>query len=227
MTAMRKSIILLILALAPFSSAIYAQDDTEYRMEIGAATGISFYMGDANQTFYRNSHFMGGIVARYIVNPRFAVKADLTMAGISGSTRDMKDRTFPQEITFSRKVVDFGIQFEGNFLAYGTTTYNDCHRLVPYYLIGIGLTYAPQPAENDFGANFPIGIGVKYKLARRLNIGLEWTMRFSTSDRLDVSSQAGEDPFQIKSGFMKNKDSYCYTMLTLTYDIFVKPCNCN
>lgn len=227
MTIMRKVSIILILALAPLTNAIQAQDDTEYRMEIGAAAGVSFYMGDANQTFYRNSHFMGGIVARYILNPRFAIKGDLTMAGISGSTRNIKDRTFPEEITFSRKIIDFGVQFEGNFLAYGTTTYNDCHRLVPYYLIGIGLTYAPKPAKNDFAANFPIGIGLKYKLTERLNLGLEWTMRFSTSDRLDVTSQAGEDPFRVKSGFMKNKDSYCYTMLTVTYDIFAKPCDCN
>lgn len=224
---MRKTIAFLILALTPLAAAVHAQDDTEYRMELGVATGVSFYMGDANQTFYRNSNFMGGIVARYIVNPRFAIKADLTMAGISGSSNNMKDHTFPEEITFSRKLIDFGVQFEGNFLAYGTTTYNDCHRLVPYYLIGLGLTFAPKPAKNDFAANFPVGIGVKYKLTKRLNIGLEWTMRFSTSDRLDVSSKAGEDPFQIKSGFMKNKDSYSYTMLTLTYDIFAKPCDCN
>lgn len=227
MTVMRKTLMILMLAPALLTNAIHAQDDTEYRMEIGAATGISFYMGDANRTFYRNSNFMAGIVARYIFNPRFAIKGDLTMAGISGSTVNIKDRTFPEEITFSRKIIDFGVQFEGNFLAYGTTTYNDCHRLVPYYLVGIGLTYAPKPANNDFAANFPIGIGLKYKLAERLNLGIEWTMRFSTSDRLDVTSQAGEDPFQIKSGFMKNKDSYCYTMLTVTYDIFAKPCDCN
>lgn len=216
-----------LLSCGGMSFAQTPDDDTEYLMEIGPATGVSFYMGDANDRLYRDSRFMGGIVARYRFNPRLALKADLTAAGIAGSTANMSDRTFPEEINFSRTIYDFGVQVEGNFLAYGTTTYNDCHRLVPYYLLGIGMTFAPEPAENDFAACFPIGIGVKYKLARRLNLSLEWTMRFSTSDRLDVTGHTGQDPYMIKSGFMKNRDSYGFTMLMLTYDIFAKPCDCN
>ncbi len=218
--------VILALLLLPAGKA-QAQDDTEYLMEIGPATGVSFYMGDANNKFFSNLNFSGGIVARYKPNPRFAVKADLIMAGISGSTEKLTDRKYPEEITFSRKVIDFGFQFEGNFLAYGLTTYNDCHKLAPYYLLGIGLTYAPAPAKHDFAANFPIGIGLKYKLSERLNLGLEWTMRFSTSDRLDVKDSAGENPFMIKGGFMKNKDNYSVTMITLTYDILARPCDCN
>lgn len=218
----------LFLAVLVLCIPVSAQnDDTEYLMEIGPAAGAGFYMGDANNKLYNNTRFMGGIVARYKINPRFAVKADLAASGIAGNSANMKDRTFPQPFSFSRTVYDFGFQIEGNFLAYGTTSYNDSHRLVPYYLLGIGLTFAPEPAKNDFAANFPIGIGVKYKLTRRLNLSLEWTMRFSTTDRLDVTDKAGEDPFQIKSGFLKNKDSYSFTMLMLTYDIFAKPCDCN
>ncbi len=217
----------IILAALTLCHQAAAQDETEYLMEVGPAAGVCFYMGDANLKLYNNTRPLGGVVARYKFNPRLALKANLTVAGISGSTAGIKGRTFPEEITFSRTLYDLGVQVEGNFLAYGTTTYNDCHRLVPYYLIGIGMTFASKPEKNDLAANFPIGIGVKYKLAKRLNVSLEWTMRFSTSDRLDVSSHAGEDPFQIKSGFMKNRDSYSYTMLTLTYDIFAKPCDCN
>lgn len=208
-------------------TVVQAQDETEYRMEVGPAAGMSFYMGDANNRLFNHNGFCGGIVARYNVNHRLALKADLMAAKIAGSSTDMKDRTYPQPLSFSRTIYDFGVQVEGHFLAYGTTTYDNCHRLVPYYLLGIGMTFAPEPARNDFAANFPIGIGIKYKLTKRLNVSLEWTMRFSTSDRLDVTQQAGEDPFQIKSGFMKNRDSYSFTMLMLTYDIFSKPCNCN
>lgn len=218
---------IMILTLGMHAFTAYAQDDPEYLMEIGLAGGGSFYMGDANARLYRNTGFTTGIIARYNVNHRFALKADLTMAGISGSTRNISDRTFPEEITFSRKLIDFGVQAEGNFLAYGTTTYNNCHRLVPYYLAGIGLTFAPKPAQNDLAVCFPIGIGLKYKVSDRLNLGLEWTMRFTSSDRLDVTDKAGEDPFRIGSGFMKNRDSYCYTVFTVTYDIFEKPCDCN
>lgn len=223
----KPAFVTLLTAFMAVSAPAMAQEDTEYLVEIGPAVGCSFYMGDANNKLYKGSRIMGGLTARYRFNHRFALKANLVAAGISGNTDWVAGRTYPETIAFKRTLFDFGVQIEGNFLAYGTTTYNDCHRLVPYYLVGVGLTFAPKPAKADFAANFPIGIGVKYKIADRLNLCLEWTMRFSTSDRLDVTENAGSDPLQIKSGFMKNKDSYCFTMLTLTYDIFAKSCDCN
>ena len=103
--------------------------------------------------------------------------------------------------------------------------------MVPYYLVGIGLTYAPKPVENVFALNIPVGVGLRYKLAERVNLGLEWTMRFTSSDKLDVTGANSvttlNDPFQIKGKGLKNKDSYSFTMLYLTFDIFARPCDCN
>ena len=56
--------------------------------------------------------------------------------------------------------------------------------------------------------NIPIGVGVKYKATPRINIGCEFTMRFSLSDQLDVTQREGlqlEDPYQIKGKGWKNK----------------------
>ena len=36
-----------------------------------------------------------------------------------------------------------------------------------------------------FTGNVPMGLGVKYKAAERLNVGLEWAVHFSLSDELD------------------------------------------
>ena len=108
--------------------------------------------------------------------------------------------------------------------------WNGTHRLAPYGLLGLGLTFAPEPASNDFAANFPVGLGIRYKLSERVNIGLEWSMRFSTSDRLDVTHTDGtplQDPFMIKGKGIKNKDSYSFTMLYVTFDVFKRPCHCN
>jgi hypothetical protein len=71
--------------------------------------------------------------------------------------------------------------------------------------------------------NIPIGFGLRYKLKERLNVGLDWTMRFSMSDKLDGIS----DPYSIPGGFMKNKDSYSFTMLYISYDLFPKYRKCN
>ena len=39
--------------------------------------------------------------------------------------------------------------------------------------------------------NIPIGVGIKFKATPRINIGCEFTMRFSLSDQLDVTQREG------------------------------------
>lgn len=206
-----------------------AQEDG-YFMELGLGGGGSFYMGDANSRLYGNTNGVISVVARYNVNPRFALKADFAAAGISGSTENAYSAMPGDELQFSRTLYDFGVQVEWGFCGYGMEGWNGNHRLAPYGVAGMGVTFAPKPVSNDFAANFPVGLGVRYKLSERVNVGLEWTMRFSTSDRLDVTQTYGtsfEDPFMIKGKGIKNKDSYSFTMLYVTFDVFKRPCNCN
>ena len=92
------------------------------------------------------------------------------------------------------------------------------------------MTYAPKPANHVVAMNIPMGIGVKYKLADRINVGGEWTMRFTSSDRLDVTNAEGvqlDDPYGINSKGLKNKDSYSWLMLYVSYDMFPKYRRCN
>lgn len=206
-----------------------AQEDG-YLMEIGLGGGGSFYLGDANDRLYNNTNGVFSVLTRYNVNPRFSLKANLASAGISGTTENAYGILPGDALEFSRTVYDFGVQVEWGFCGYGMEGWNGNHRVAPYGLLGIGATFAPKPAENDFAANFPIGLGVRYKLSERVNIGLEWTMRFSTSDRLDVTQSYGtslKDPFMIKGKGIKNKDSYSFTMLYVTFDFLKRPCHCN
>jgi hypothetical protein len=71
---------------------------------------------------------------------------------------------------------------------------------------------------------------VKYKIAERINMGAEWTMRFTTSDKLDVTSKEGlqlNDPYGVKSKGLKNRDSYSWLVLYVSYDMFPKYRKCN
>ena len=218
--------VVLMLTCCTYSAA---QDDG-YLMEVGLGGGGSFYMGDANTRFYNNTNGVFSVLARYNVNPRFSLKADLAAAGISGSTENSYGILPGDELTFSRTVYDFGLQIEWGFCGYGMEGWSGCRRLAPYGLLGIGATFAPKPVQNDFAVNFPVGLGIRYKLSERVNVGLEWTMRFSTSDRLDVTQTYGtslENPFTIKGKGIKNKDSYSFTMLYVTFDVFKRPCHCN
>ena len=78
--------------------------------------------------------------------------------------------------------------------------------------------------ENVFTANLPLGFGVKYKLADRLNLGVEWAVHFSLSDKLDGSP----DPYGIKSsGLFKNTDCFSALKATLTYSFMAKCRTCH
>ena len=204
----------------------------EYRYELGAMVGMSSYYGDANYHIpFKNINPMGGVLWRYNINPRMAVKTNLAVAGISGNTADADNRFPGGDVSFSRLLYELGGQFEYNFLAYGDGVgYKNTHRLAPYVFAGIGLTYAPKPARHVFAANLPIGLGVKFKVIERLNVGCELSFRFTHSDNLDVTDKTApilNDPYGIQSGFLKNKDSYSFLSIFVTYDLSPKYRKCN
>ncbi|MBR2318408.1 MAG: outer membrane beta-barrel protein [Bacteroidaceae bacterium] len=207
-------------------------DGLEYRYEVGAMVGVSSYYGDANYHIpFKNIKMMGGALWRYNINPRMAVKADFAVAGISGNTAEF-DNKFPGGgVEFSRTLYELGAQFEYNFLAYGDGSgYKNTHRVVPYIFVGVGLTFAPKPLQHVFTANVPVGLGVKYKVVPRLNIGCEMSFRFTASDKLDVTGSTAsllDDPYGIKSGWLKNKDNYSFLSLFVTYDLSPKYRKCN
>ena len=207
-------------------------DELEYRYELGVMAGGCCYYGDANYSaLMKNMNMMGGVMGRYNINPRMALKANLAVAGISGSTAGSANRFPGGDVDFSRTVYDLGIQYECHFFAYGDGTgYKRSRRMVPYFLAGAGVTFAPKPANNVFTLNLPVGLGVKYKIAPRLNLGCELSFRFSLSDDLDVTRETApvlNDPYGIKSGGLKNKDSYSFLSISVSYDLSPKYRKCN
>lgn len=204
------------------ATATQAQE-LEYAMELGAMGGMNFYMGDANLGgFYKNVTMAGGAMGRYNINPRMALKFDVAYGSVKGNAANQANKYPAQEgqkWDFDNPLVDFGCQYEMNFWGYGTGTgYKGHKRLTPYIQLGLGFT----SCKKDFTMNIPIGFGIKYKLKPRLNVGLDWTMRFTLSDKLDGI----EDPYRIKSGGLKNKDSYSWTMLYISYDLCPKYRKC-
>ena len=189
-------IITLLLAVS-----VQAQE-LEYALELGAMGGPSFYMGDANLNgFYKNVTMAGGLMGRYNINPRMALKFDIGYGSVKGDASKGANK------------------YELNFWGYGTGTgYKGHKRLAPYIQMGLGFTYG----NKELTMNIPVGFGVKYKFRPRWNVGLDWSMRFSMSDKLDGI----EDPYKVKSGFLKNKDSYSWTMVYISYDLCPKYRKC-
>jgi hypothetical protein len=220
--------------------AAYAEEEVEYKMDMGAGLGGCFYLGDANSSPFGDLSVMGAITARRILNARMAVKANLAFGHIHGQTSGFiptnaysqaQEGGIPTSVNFSRNILDLGVQFELNFWGFGTGVgYKGNSRITPYILAGAGITVGMGGgADACGGMNIPVGVGVKYKLKPRVNIGFEWTMRFCTSDKLDATAWGTQlnDPYGVKSGMFKNKDSYSFAMFFITYDMFPKLRKCN
>ena len=219
----------LLLALMTLSTVrVSAQDDVEYRMEVGAAVGLMGYHGDFNGSLTKNLQPMGSLVARYIFNPYMGLKANVSYGKLKGSSADVKT-WYPEyretPYSFSNKLVDLDVVYEYNFWPYGTgRDYRGAKRLTPYLLLGLGGTFVKTEQKNVFTANLPIGVGVKYKVGARVNVGLEWAMHFSLNDELD----GVKDPYGIKSsGLFKNTDCYSTLQLSVTYSFMAKCRTCH
>ncbi len=215
--------------------------DLEYELELGGGLGTCFYTGDANSVPFRNICPMGGVLARRILNPRMVVKGDLAFGHVRGNSKGYfipADATSltpeggqPVTVDFGRSLIDLGAQFEFNFWGYGLEGgYKGHSPLTPYATAGLGFTLAFGGVGANLALNAPVGLGVKYKLKPRVNVGAEWTMRFTTTDKLDVSSEELPQlshPYGIQSVGFKNKDCYSFLMLFLTYDLCPKYRKCN
>lgn len=190
----------------------------EYKYEIGGAAGTSFYMGDANKTaLFHSLRPALGAVFRNNINFRWAIKTNLYWGKVAGDTNDFSD-AFPNnfQTSFSRSFFDLGSQAEFNFFPYSDKyAYLNTKRITPYVLMGLGLTLATGDGS-FFSVNLPMGLGVKYKIVNRLNLGCEFTTRKLFGDSFD--SKELKDPTGVKSSFFKNKDWYSTFLISLTWD---------
>lgn len=219
----------LVISLAcAMPSMCLAQSDYQYRMEIGAGVGVVTYQGDLGGSLTKNMQPMASVVLRRVFNPYMALKFSAAYGKLKGSSAD-SNTYYPDyaasQYRFNKTLVDAGVTYEYNFWPYGTgQDYRGAKRFTPFIFAGLGATYAGGEGNSAFTANVPIGLGVKYKAGKRLNVALEWAEHFSMSDKLD----GVKDPYSIKSsGLFKNTDCYSAIQLTLTYSFMPKCRTCH
>ena len=215
----------------------HAQSEPEYRMEVGVGAGLTTYLGDLNGNLLHDMKPTGDIVARYKLNPRMAWNLNIGATQLKGSSKkseswlpDLEERP----INFKTSLYDVQIRYEYNFWAFGTgREYHGARPFTPFLTLGLGFTIADAKLtqhdsenrkENSFALQMPIGIGVKYKLADRLNLTAEWVMHFTGTDKLDGL----HDPYGIRSqGLFKNTDGYSTLQLSLTYEFWERCRTCH
>lgn len=219
----------LVIALLLAVLSVKAQDDPEYRMEIGAGAGFVTYEGDFNGNLFKESQPMATVMLRRILSPWMGLRLNASFGKIKGSSANVETK-YPEYLaepyTFDRSLYDVCLTYEYNFLPYGTgRDYRGAKPLVPFVFIGLGASIASGgDAKTAASVNMPIGLGLKYKVGKRVNLGLEWAVHFSQSDELD----GFKDPYGIKSsGLFKNTDCYSVLQLSLTYSFMPKCVTCN
>ena len=221
----------LFVLLPAATPGVSAQED--YRFDFGAGVGMTGYLGDANTAnLYQNPSWDATLFLRYIINPRLGLKTNFYLGGLRGDSQQMTN-VFPTDMNykFSTTFYELGELFEFNFFEFGIgETYRKLKRISPYITAGVSVTLWSVDGDVASGAKqrktyagftIPLGIGVKYKASKRVNLGLEFLMKKVFSDRLDGENL--EDPFTIKSSFAKNTDWYSTLTLTISYE-FSKRC---
>ena len=203
-----------------------AQED--YRFAIGGGVGMTGYLGDANTAnLWQHPSWDIELLFRYIANTRWNFKTNFYVGGLAGNSADMTN-IFPNDASykFSTIFYELGEMAEFNFFSYGIgETYRHLKRFTPYITAGLGLTAWTVDQHTGVAFTIPMGIGFRYKPSKRVNLGLEFLMKKTFTDRLDGPDL--DDPMGIKSSFMKNTDWYSTLTFTVSYEFSKRCATCN
>ena len=198
-------------------------------MEIGAGVGLVTYEGDFNGNLFKESQPMATVMLRRILSPWMGLRLNASFGKIKGSSANVETK-YPEYLSepynFDRSLYDICLTYEYNFLPYGTgRDYRGAKPLVPFVFIRLGASVASGgDAKTAACVNMPIGLGLKYKVGKRVNLGLEWSMHFSQSDEFDGVN----DPYFIKIFFFFYYiNCYSVLQLSLTYSFMPKCVTCN
>jgi len=189
------------------------------RIEVGLFGGGSYYLGDLNpKKNFEMTQPAAGILARYNISPRFALKINGYYGNVKGDDAITKFNE-KRNLSFKSQVLEFSAQLELNFLPY-VTGHKD-YFFSPYIFAGIsafnfnpkasydGKWYNLQPLGTEGQGTIkyydrkpyslaalaiPFGIGFKYSLTNTICVGGEWGMRKTNTDYLDDVSTTYADP---------------------------------
>ena len=207
-----KKVHLVLFLLLFFSGGAKAQRN----IELGVFTGTSHYFGDLNKErlFYAPSFSFGGFY-RYILNPRYALKATVSYAPIRGNDVDFtNDFQQLQAAQFKTNITDIAVQFEFNFLEYKRSARGKSFS--PYVSGGIGIALVNQAGDFSYNLIIPFGLGAKFYLSRRISVAGLWEFRKTFTDTLE-----GHDyPKNSESGStLHGNDWYYIVGISFSYKI--------
>jgi Domain of unknown function (DUF6089) len=238
-----KSVLMTPLFLLLLSPDIKAQ-----YLEAGVFVGSANYKGDLAPTIelseYRPAY---GVSLRYNFTRYLSLKTNLIMAQVSGSDANLQDpRARERNLSFRSDVSEISVQGEFSPLGFDILAGKISS---PYIFAGVGgflfnpqaaikgIWYDLQPLGTEgqgmtgyntrykrFSGNMPVGIGLRFSLNRRVNLGFEFGMRYTFTDYLDDVSKYYPDLDQL-SAISPTAASLAFRRPELTGDVSVPPLN--
>lgn len=178
------------------------------KSDVGVIIGPTYYWGDVvNNVELRNIRLGGSIFFRYHLTPKVALRGSVSYARVTGA--DSISRGSPWQVnrnlSFWTDIFEVSGIVEYN-LKHDYNTGRDLKtRGIPYIFGGIGIFHFNPKSNNPItgevnelqplklnGVSYslnalciPVGIGYRYYVNRRLQIGVEIGMRYSLSSYVD------------------------------------------
>jgi hypothetical protein len=212
MFRIKKILITIIVFASPF--IVNAQ-----RNEVGIYLGTSYYLGDLNpyKQFFLTKP-AGGIIYRYIISYRLALKFDGLYGSVAGD--DAKSKAdVTRNLSFKSNIFEASSQLEYNFLPYLTGSKGK-DNITPYIFAGLaifhfnpqaeynGVWYALQTLGTEgqrtsdsnlkpyslTQVSIPFGLGIKCSIGNNFCVGAEWGLRKTFTGYIDDVNSVYSDP---------------------------------
>jgi hypothetical protein len=213
-----KKFFLVAVAVCFFCLRSGAQPDNSYvyEGEFGVSAGVSQYFGDLNPDYHFNTpKIVLGVFYRKQLTDYIAVRIQGQFAQLGYSDVYNTQNAFDlrRNLSFNTNIWQLGFQGDFNFMKF--IPGDGDHRSTPYLTFGIGMFsfdpyaylagqkyylrdlgtegqlagYDGRKPYSNIAAYIPLGLGYKYNLNPRMNIGFEIVYNFTTTDYLDDVSK--------------------------------------
>jgi hypothetical protein len=212
----------LVALLLFFSLSLMAQQPIQQEGEFGVGIGAGHYFGDLNsKPQFNRPKIAAGIFFRKNFGNYIAarVSANFVQLGYSDKYNTHNEYQRRRNLSFNSNVWELSLQGDFNF--YRFLPGDPDFRFTPYITFGAGIfnydpyaylgkdkyhlrdlgtegqgssLYPDRKPYSSMAFSVPLGVGFKYALNERFNIGFEVVHRFTTTDYLDDVSTTYVDP---------------------------------
>ncbi len=210
---MKKLIFGLAVWLAGYSQLKAQEQAIVQEGEFGVSAGAAHYFGDLNPKLRLNRPkiaFGAFFKKQYGNYVALRVSAHFAQLGYSDVYNSYNEFMYRRNLSFNTNILELAVQGDFNFFKF--IPGDIYHNFTPYITFGIGAfnydpyTYyqgkkvflrtlgtegqgsAAYPDRKTYGTMalcFPVGVGVKYSLNTRMNVGFEVVYRFTNTDYID------------------------------------------